>query len=268
MSPRLQAGDALQIPGVQRDFTAGGSLAVLDGDAVVAPLNSWILRFTAEGLPIFATFDWHPADHWSLREQGGPWPAHCIAGTHGAAFADDLELPAGVVGAAKATGRDAEAYSGFSGTDLHRRLQEAGVRRLFVGGLATDCCVLQSVLDARRLRYAVVVLADVMRAFEHFARPHRAATTLLIDTDDTESAAAALIPVMQRLRADGNGIQTVRIDSGDLRDHARCVRATLDEHAVAALPPALRSTDDVLAYAVDVAAPLRQMARQIDWQRA
>ncbi|MDP3511839.1 MAG: isochorismatase family protein [Sulfuritalea sp.] len=166
MSPRLQAGDALLIIDVQRDFLPGGSLAVPDGDAVVAPLNAWISRFSAGGLPIFATFDRHPADHCSFRDQGGAWPAHCIAGTPGAGFADDLALPAGVVRMAKATASHADAYSGFSGTELHLQLQWAMVRRLFVGGLATDYCVLQSVLDARRLGYEVVLLRDAMRAVD------------------------------------------------------------------------------------------------------
>lgn len=160
----LQAGDALLIIDVQRDFLPGGSLAVPDGDAVVAPLNAWIGRFLARDLPIFATLDWHPADHCSFRDQGGAWPAHCVAGTRGADFAGELELPAAAERVAKATGRDADAYSGFSGTDLHRRLQRARIGRLFVGGLATDYCVLQSVLDARRLGYAVVLLQDAMRA--------------------------------------------------------------------------------------------------------
>lgn len=162
----LQAGDALLIIDVQRDFLPGGSLPVPDGDAVVAPLNAWIGRFLARDLPIFATFDWHPADHCSFRDQGGAWPVHCVAGTPGSGFAGGLELPAAAGRVAKATGRDADAYSGFSGTNLHRRLQQARIGRLFVGGLATDYCVLQSVLDARRLGYEVVLLMEAVRAVD------------------------------------------------------------------------------------------------------
>lgn len=68
-----------------------------------------------------------------------------------------------------------------------------------------------------------------LAAFEHFARSHPAATTLLIDTYDTEAAARELIPLAHRLLADGITIQAVRIDSGDLGEHARRVRAILDE---------------------------------------
>lgn len=166
MNLRLQTGDALLIIDVQRDFLPGGSLAVPDGDAVVAPLNAWLSRFRTAGLPVFATFDWHPADHCSFREHGGSWPAHCVAGTPGAGFADTLDLDVGVVCVAKAATSDADAYSGFSGTDLHLRLQSAAVRRLFVGGLATDYCVLHSVLDARRLGYEVVLLREAVRAVD------------------------------------------------------------------------------------------------------
>lgn len=162
----LRPGDALLIVDLQNDFLPGGSLAVADGDRVVAPIQGWVARFAAAGAPIFATRDWHPEDHCSFRAAGGPWPPHCVAGTNGAAFAPGLALPAGAVVVAKATRCDADAYSGFAGTDLDRRLREAGASRLFVGGLATDYCVLNTVLDALRLGYAVVVLTACVRAVE------------------------------------------------------------------------------------------------------
>lgn len=162
----LRPGDALLIVDLQNDFLPGGSLAVADGDRVVAPIQGWVARFAAAGAPIFATRDWHPEDHCSFRAAGGPWPPHCVAGTNGAAFAPGLALPADTVVVAKATRRDADAYSGFAGTDLDHRLREAGARRLFVGGLATDYCVLNTVLDALRLGYAVVVLTACVRAVE------------------------------------------------------------------------------------------------------
>lgn len=164
MQPR--AGDALLIVDVQNDFLPGGSLAVAGGDAAIAPLNGWLGRFAPARLPVCATRDWHPADHCSFAAQGGPWPPHCVAGTPGAQFAAALALPADAVVISKATTREADAYSGFAGTDLHARLQALGVRRLFVGGLATDYCVLNTVLDARRLGYAVVLLVACIRAVD------------------------------------------------------------------------------------------------------
>ena len=160
------AGDALLVVDVQRDFLPGGSLAVPDGARVLAPLNRWMALFANRGLPVFATRDWHPRDHCSFRAQGGVWPDHCVAGSAGAAFPEALQLPARTLLVSKATRADQEAYSGFAGTDLERRLRDEGVRRLFVGGLATDYCVAQTVQDARALGFDVVVLRDAIAAVD------------------------------------------------------------------------------------------------------
>jgi nicotinamidase/pyrazinamidase len=165
-TPAPHVGDALLIVDVQNDFLPGGSLAVPDGDLVIAPLNRWLARFAAAGLPVFATRDWHPADHCSFRAQGGPWPPHCVAGTAGAQFAAALDLPPACVVVDKATRPEVEAYSGFAGTDLHQWLQALALRRLFVGGLATDYCVLNTVLDALKLGYRVELLLGAIRAVD------------------------------------------------------------------------------------------------------
>jgi nicotinamidase/pyrazinamidase len=160
------AGDALVIVDVQADFLSGGALAVRGGERVIAPLNHCIERFVARGLPVLATRDWHPADHCSFVAQGGPWPPHCVAGTPGAAFPAALRLPPAPLIVSKGTAADHEAYSGFAGTGLESQLRAAGVRRLFVGGLATDYCVLNTVLDARALGFDVVVLDDAIAAVD------------------------------------------------------------------------------------------------------
>lgn len=166
MKIQLQQGDALLIVDVQNDFLAGGSLAVPDGDGVLPPLNQWIERFSANCLPVFATRDWHPPDHCSFKTQGGPWPSHCVANTTGAQFADHLKLPRDADIISKATTRDTDAYSGFGHTDLSHQLLQAHVRRVFVGGLATDYCVLNTVEDALRLGYDVVLLTSAIRAVD------------------------------------------------------------------------------------------------------
>jgi nicotinamidase/pyrazinamidase len=155
--------DALIVVDVQRDFCPGGALAVPDGDAVVPVVNR-LLALT-DWLAI-ATRDWHPADHCSFASQGGVWPVHCVAGTPGAALHPALDAARLGAIVSKGTSRDAEAYSGFQGTDLARRLAERGIRRVVVVGLATDYCVKATALDARRAGLAVVVPMDAIRGVE------------------------------------------------------------------------------------------------------
>lgn len=160
----LSAGDALMIVDVQKDFLPGGALAVPRGDEVVPALRRYIEKFQSRHLPIFASRDWHPPNHCSFQEQGGPWPPHCIAGSPGAEPPPDFSLPSSTVLVYKGTSPDKDAYSAFQGTTLNDQLRAAGVRRLFVGGLATDYCVLNTVKDARQLGYEVVLLTDAVRA--------------------------------------------------------------------------------------------------------
>lgn len=159
-------GDALLVVDMQNDFLPGGSLAVPQGEAVIPALNRCLRLFVAKGLPVYASRDWHPANHCSFRAQGGPWPPHCIAGTHGAEFAASLELPAAAVIISKADTPELDVYSAFGRTPLDTSLKAAGVQRLFVGGLATDYCVLNTVKDALALGYAVVLLTDAVRAVD------------------------------------------------------------------------------------------------------
>lgn len=162
----VRPGDALLVVDVQRDFLPGGALAVPGGDAVIGPLNDALALCASRGAKVFVSRDWHPRDHCSFKPQGGPWPPHCIAGTEGAMFAEGLRIASEAHVVSKGVESGREAYSAFAGTDLERQLREAGVRRLVVGGLATDYCVLQTVLDARRLGFDVVVLRDSIAAVD------------------------------------------------------------------------------------------------------
>ena len=157
-------GDALLIIDVQNDFLPGGSLAVPDGDAIIVPLNSVIARFQEAGLPIFATRDWHPANHCSFLENGGTWPVHCVRGTAGAAFAPTLALPSDTVIISKDVQTETNSYSGFAETSLQEQLRSQRIVRLFVGGLATDYCVLNTVKDALAAGFQVLVIEETIRA--------------------------------------------------------------------------------------------------------
>ena len=162
----LKDGDALIVVDVQHDFLPGGALAVPEGDAVVPLLARCADACLRSGVPVVASRDWHPADHCSFRGFGGQWPPHCVAGTLGAELDPGLELPADTKIVDKARTADRDAYSAFEGTDLDEWLKAREVRRLYVGGLATDYCVLRTALDGLRLGYAVVLLADAIRAID------------------------------------------------------------------------------------------------------
>ncbi len=163
MKVAVTGSSALIVVDVQRDFMPGGALPVPEGDVVVGPINKLISRFEDRGLPMVFTRDWHPADHISFRERGGPWPPHCIKNTEGAEFHPDLKIPKGAIIVSKATKRDEEAYSGFQGTNLDSILRERGVRRLFLGGVATEYCVKATASDALKLGYEVIVVEDAIK---------------------------------------------------------------------------------------------------------
>ncbi len=155
---------ALIVVDVQNDFCPGGSLAVADGDKVVAPLNKLMNEFLDRDEPVFKTRDWHSPRTKHFAAYGGTWPVHCVAGTHGAEFHHDLLDDPRVNIISKGTDESADGYSGFDGTDLARLLHEEGVEQVWVGGLATDYCVKHTVLDALREGFEVKALADAMRA--------------------------------------------------------------------------------------------------------
>ena len=137
---------ALLIIDFQNDFTSGGALEVPGGTRSPSRSSAWPDQFDH----VFATRDWHPPDHASFETEGGPWPVHCVQGTHGAELHPamrDIEVEAIVdVGVE----RDDEGYSGFEKSKLADLLHEAGVDEVAVVGLATDYCVRASAIDACR----------------------------------------------------------------------------------------------------------------------
>jgi len=161
---RLQAGDALLIVDVQNDFCPGGALAVPEGDAIIPVLNRWIAEADARRVPVFASRDWHPENHISFKQRGGPWPPHCVQGTPGAAFHPDLRLPRNVEIVSKAENPDEDSYSAFGGTDLTERLRRAGVKNIWMGGLAEDYCVRATALDAINEGFKVHLISGATRA--------------------------------------------------------------------------------------------------------
>lgn len=159
----FQEGDALLIVDVQKDFCPGGALAIEQGDRIIPVLNYWIQQARRSNAPIYASRDWHPHGHMSFRAQGGPWPAHCAQDSEGAEFHPKLNLPDDVVKITKGVRFDHDQNSAFDNTGLAERLKNDGVRRLYVGGLALDVCVLASVIDACKAGFDVKVIEDATR---------------------------------------------------------------------------------------------------------
>ncbi len=167
MKLKLTDRDALIVVDMQRDFMPGGALPVPEGDRIVPVLNSYISLFEERNLPVFLTRDWHPENHISFEGHGGIWPPHCVRGTEGAQFHPDLKIPADnkfVI--SKGTAQEFDAYSGFQGTVLADLLRERGIRRVFVGGVATDYCVKNTLLGAVNLGFQAFLLTDAIRGVD------------------------------------------------------------------------------------------------------
>jgi nicotinamidase/pyrazinamidase len=155
--------NALLIIDFQNDFTPpDGALAVKGGDEIGEPIQRLAPHFDV----VAATRDWHPPDHASFETEGGPWPVHCVQGTHGAQLHPAMEKVEVDFVVDVGRGRDDEGYSGFEKSDLAEQLRERGVQRLAVCGLATDYCVRASAIDACQEGFDVIVVEDAIRPVE------------------------------------------------------------------------------------------------------
>jgi nicotinamidase/pyrazinamidase len=164
--------DALLITDFQNDFTPGGALAVEGGDEIGGPINRLADRFDF----VVATRDWHPENHgsfvgvdvdldkWEGTDPPGIWPVHCVAGTDGAELHPSLDRSKVDLVLDKGQSPHSQGYSSFHGSGLADVLRERGVDRIYVTGLTTDYCVKNSVLDALREGFQVIVVADAIRA--------------------------------------------------------------------------------------------------------
>ena len=180
----MSPAEALLVIDVQDDFLPGGALAVLDGDAVIAPINALTRKFRH----VVLTQDWHPTGHASFASShpgraafetvampyGAQvlWPDHCVQGTPGAALASGLDAARAGLVIRKGHDPAIDSYSAFVEADRTTRtglagyLRERGLTRLFLAGLATDFCVLWSALDAREAGFEVCVIEDAVRGID------------------------------------------------------------------------------------------------------
>jgi nicotinamidase-related amidase len=160
MQYHVEPDDALIVVDVQHDFLPGGALGVAEGERIFDPIDALAPRFAR----VYATRDWHPGGHSSFAAQDGPWPVHCVAGSHGAAFHERLPLQHVDRVIDKGIVVETDGYSGFAATALDEDLRAHGVQRVFVCGLATDYCVKATALDAKSAGFDVVVIGDASAA--------------------------------------------------------------------------------------------------------
>jgi nicotinamidase/pyrazinamidase len=163
----LRSSKALIVVDVQNDFCPGGALGIRDGDRIIPALNRYIEFFAREGSLVIATRDWHPEITRHFQQFGGVWPVHCVQESPGAQFHPDLKLHDGVLMLSKGMDPEEDSYSAFQAVDsvgglLADLLKSLGVRRVYIGGLATDYCVKHSALDALKKGLDVYILADAI----------------------------------------------------------------------------------------------------------
>jgi nicotinamidase/pyrazinamidase len=184
MAITIGESDVLLVVDVQNDFCPNGNLPVPHGDEVVPTINRLAGRFRH----VVLTQDWHPPGHHSFASshpgkrpfdtvtvvygQQILWPEHCVQGTIGAQFHDDLQIPHAELVLRKGFRPTIDSYSAFyendrkTPTGLAGYLRERGLTRIFVAGLALDFCVRYSAEDARREGFSVTVIEDACRGID------------------------------------------------------------------------------------------------------
>ena len=172
--PAYDQKTALVVVDVQNDFAdRKGNLYVTGGEQVIPLINQEVDLATAADAFVVYTQDWHPPATPHFQKDGGIWPVHCVGATWGAALHPALRVEGPLVRKGSEGG---DGYSGFtvrdpsSGettpTSLDELIREHGVERLVICGLATDYCVVETVVDARMLGYPVEVITAAIRAVD------------------------------------------------------------------------------------------------------
>lgn len=181
---RPGSDSVLIVVDTQNCFTAGGTLAVKDGDQVVPVINRLGKAFEN----VVMTQDWHPRGHISfasshpgkkpydtVRVPYGEqvlWPDHCVQGTEDADLRKDLDVPQAQLIIRKGYHKEIDSYSAFmeadrrTATGLAPYLHTHHIRKVFVVGLATDFCVASTAIDARAAGFDVYVIEDATRAVD------------------------------------------------------------------------------------------------------
>jgi len=180
---------ALIIVDMQNDFMPWGSLPVFDGDSIIRTINSLMPHFEH----VFATQDWHPKDHISFANNHGKepgetiqvkgqdqalWPVHAVQDSSGAELVGSLHREKIERVFYKGTDSEMDSYSTFfdnakqKSTGLSDYLQDQGIDELYFTGVATEYCVLYSVIDALEIGYKTYVIKDAVKGIDSEGEKH------------------------------------------------------------------------------------------------
>jgi len=186
MPLEINPKDAFIVVDIQNDFIPGGALAVTGGDKIIRNINKCMGLFHERGARIILTQDWHPPRHLSFASQHkrkrpfdpiegvlgiGPvlWPDHCVQGTKGAEFHRNLHATRAHLIIRKGIHRTIDSYSTFTENDgqtdtgLAGYLENAGLKRIFICGLALDYCVFWSAKDGKKKKFETFVLPELCK---------------------------------------------------------------------------------------------------------
>lgn len=166
----IKPGDLLLLVDIQNDFFPGGALAVPGGDQIIPAINEMVKTAVAHDIPIVVTRDWHPANHQSFKDYGGPYPVHCVQNTYGAEFHPDIKLPPNIIIISKDALEDVtDSCINFTDDDgilYPELLKNLEVKRVWAGGLCMDICVKISILDTAKLGYKVILIKDATHSLD------------------------------------------------------------------------------------------------------
>lgn len=197
MLPPLTPNDALIVVDVQNDFCPQGALAVPSGDDIIPLINTLMPQFSH----IILTQDWHPSNHISFADNHADkapydtidlpygeqilWARHCVQGSQGADFHQDLHTNHAQLIIRKGHHADIDSYSGFLEADrttltgLSGYLHTHNIKRVFVVGLATDFCVAWTAIDAVHFGFETFVIEDACRGINANHSLEKAWATML-----------------------------------------------------------------------------------------
>ena len=186
---------ALIIVDIQNDFCQGGKLEVPNADSIIPSVNNIQKEFNT----IILTQDWHPKDHKSFASQHKKkpftqikmtygnqilWPDHCIQGTKGSEFHQDLNTRRANMIIRKGYRKNIDSYSAFfendkkTSTGLNGFLKDLCIKDIFLCGLAFDYCVLYSAIDAKKLGFSPIIISSCCRSINNNESENAAKTIL------------------------------------------------------------------------------------------